>query len=313
MGSFRPTLMIVLLAAVALAGCSEEPGPVAEPGQTAEPPKVEATSTTGGIRGVVVDPAIVPIQGATVKVLNSDKTATTAADGSFAISGLEAGTYFLQASHPLHEGAQTSADVKAGVANPPAIKIVLNKRFSSDPYMETQQFAGYIVCSTNIQFVGYSEECGEGVGLPGSGERVGRNPNSHPQIWFRVTSNNVSTFVVEQVWEPSLSVATGNTEAFWTRLGWDWFCTPFCGGTTFGTVTSESPLLLRVDEERIRSVEESKGPVTPDSDLSTFVYSGAENGVILEQPYEQFVSIFYLLPAPEGWSFVNGDRNPYAG
>jgi hypothetical protein len=43
-------------------------------------------------------------------------------------------------------------------------------------------------------------------------------------------------------------------------------------------------------------------PVTGDVPLAT---------VIQNQPYQVFVTKSYVLPMPEGWSFVNNDPDPF--
>src|SRR5688572_33036463 len=108
-----PKLPFLLLALLALAGCSGDAGGPAAEGLGAQASTVEATATTGGIRGVVVDDAVRPIAGAEVKVQGSDKTTTSDSSGLFTISGLEAGTYVVLASHPLYDQVQQTVPVEA--------------------------------------------------------------------------------------------------------------------------------------------------------------------------------------------------------
>lgn len=67
------------------------------------------------VRGVVVDPADRPVAGALVKVLGSDRSATTDARGAFVIEGL------LESSHRLQVRAEGHEDGSApGFAESPA-------------------------------------------------------------------------------------------------------------------------------------------------------------------------------------------------
>lgn len=291
-----------------------------QPTEGQEPPPVIATETTGGIRGVVVDGAIVPIAGASVSVIGTEMAATSDENGAFVFSGLDPGTYFVQATHPLYDTQQASTDVVAGVEEPKSLKIQLNRVINTEPYVAIAQFQGYISCSANI-VIALSEECGEGVGIPGSvagneipvvgGQRVGGNPSNKAQIDFNVDSHLVRSLVVETVWEPSLTVGGGGTQSGGFNMGIyiDWSCLPVCNaaGGTVDRKNSVSPMYLRNDEKLVE--------LAPDETtaFSTFTWAASdETGVLLEQAFEVFVTSSYALPLPEEWSFVAGDTNPYA-
>lgn len=311
----RQALLALALMSVMLSGCADSAPNEETDDQGTDPGKVEATSTTGGIRGVVIDASINPIPEATVSLLNTELSTTSDENGNFLFSGLEPGTYFVKAEHPIYAAQQTSTEVVAGVEKPDIVKIQLERVIAFDPYFDTQPFKGFIACSTNLDGIGYSEECGEGVGMPCSlpvvgappmaCERIGRTDGSQPQIWFRAGADQPQSLIVEQFWEPSTSLATGNTESFWTRAAIDWFCDPFCDGDSLGSVTSESPLYLQIGPETL-----NQRNITPETDLSTFTYSGSENGVIIQQEFEIFITMSYGLPMPEGWSFESG-ANPF--
>ena len=297
---------VVALLLVAFAGCAEEGTPAGGEEGT-EPPEVQATSDTGGIRGVVVDQAIVPVAGATVRILNEDLSAETDANGLFTFSGLDPGTYFVQATHPFYDSQQSSVDVVAGEERPPAVKIQLTRLISQNPYMTTLSFSGYIFCSANVP-VGYSEECGEGVGIPGSGQRIGKNPSNKPEQEWYVDSDLVATMIMEQVWEPSVQLSADNSGQFRTFVGVNWICDPFCGDDyRFGVAVGSSPLLFRADMAEHEGLE-----YDTETRFTSFTYAADNPGVLLEQPYEEFVTISYVLPMPEDWSFVEGDANPFA-
>ena len=303
MGIARSLLLCTALLATVLAGCSDNGASEVEQIDVDE---VEATSTTGGIRGIVVDQAITPITGAQITVLNSDKTATTDETGVFTVSGLTAGAYFVKASHPLYDEVQQSVDVVAGVPDPKAVKFQLTRQIDAEPYMFTFKEQGFITCSANV--VGAkSEECGEGVGVPGQG-RVGQNPNNRAQIDFTVDGPHIATLIVEQVWEPATEAGTGEDAGkFDSRVALEWSCDPVCGGDVLAQSSSGSPLMMRVDRETLESRD-----ITQDTVFSTFTWAEDNPGLLVEQEFELFVSAFYYLDAPADWSFVAGDPDPYA-
>lgn len=324
-------LPCLLLFALALAGCTG--GGDGEPTGSdfftgTDTPTVQATATTGGIRGVVVDDTITPIKGAVIEILNTEKAYTTAEDGLFAISGLEPGTYFIKASHPLYSEAQQSADVVAGVDDPPAIKMQLVRTIFAEPYLQTLSFEGFIACSTNIILVAYSEECGQGVGSPEDscflvnhppscvpnpvmpGQRIGQQPGNNPQFDFTV-SVGINTTILEIIWTATSEAG----KAFYSPVSTNWLCDPFCGGNRIIELNGESPLYGRFESD----VEELDPTiyVYDETPISVFTWAAMneENpaaAVLLNQKYQVFVTNFYYVPAPEGWSFVAGSPDPFA-
>jgi hypothetical protein len=308
----RSGLAVLALLSMVLAGCSGGGG--ADP--TDDVPTLEVTSTTGGIRGVVVDSSIRPIKEATVEVEGVGKSVTTDETGLFAFSGLDAGNYFVKASHPLYDLQQQNVEVQAGVADPKPVKFLLNRVVLETPYLNTIKFDGFIVCSINVDQVGYSEECGEGVGVPCAPDpvppnvtpcgRVGGQGNNAVQMDFTVGAG-AKSIVLEQVWQPTSEAG----RAFFTLVSTEWLCDPFCGGNSLFTMDGESPLLGRADEEEMADNE-----IQPDSTIITsFTYASLSSnpaGAVLNQPFQNFVTIAYYLPLPEGWSFVNGDPDPFA-
>ncbi|HJQ93251.1 MAG TPA: carboxypeptidase-like regulatory domain-containing protein [Candidatus Thermoplasmatota archaeon] len=335
----RGHLLLALFGAFLIAGCGsggDTPGDGDGDG-----PEVDATATTGGIRGVVVDDAIRPIAGASVVVLGTGKNATTDEAGLFTVSGLLAASYVVEASHPLYGATQQSVEVRAGVRDPPAVKFQLTRTILEDPYMQVTKFDGFIVCSVGGS-VFASEECGEGVGVPcdvpvpPGCERVGGQGNNVVQYDFFVDGPFVRTLVIEQVWNPN-SEATGS---FYTVApATNWTCDPACGGNLLGDMAGPSPLLSRLEvangtvipnELNLQpgGTTRDEVAVTADTKFSTFTWPqwGACDGLTgptsdpacttqanyaANQPFQLFVTAFYYLPAPEGWSFVAGDQNPF--
>ncbi|MFA5943871.1 MAG: carboxypeptidase-like regulatory domain-containing protein [Candidatus Thermoplasmatota archaeon] len=331
----KTLLAVLLLTASVLAGCSGGGSDDPVPDEAAEgAPEIVVTETTGGIRGVVVDSAIRPIKGATVEVLSANKTFTTDETGLFAFSGLEAGTYFVKASHPLYDVQQQNVAVAAGVADPAPVKFLLTRVILANPYMTTEKFDGYIVCSQDFSGSLFSEECGEGVGVPcdAAGQpvpppgctRVGGQGNNQVQYDFFPGADNVKSLIVELVWEPTIGAAT--TGALWTIVMTEFACDPTCGGENvmnngpdqFGNCAT-GPSYIREDEH-VQGLN-----LTTAMKISTFTWACGKGGAVpplpvvgevgydieLNQKFQEFVTISYYLPLPEAWSFVNGDVSPF--
>ncbi len=309
----NPVFLALVLFTVTLAGCADS-APKSET-ELEGPPEVEATSTTGGIRGIIVDQTITPIAGVTVVLKEAEKSVETGADGVFLFNGLEPGFYSLEASKPLYDSVQATTEVKAGVKTPDAVKIQLTRLTDQDPYINTEVYEGYIFCSANV-VIALSEECGEGVGVPGAG-RIGGNPDNNAQIDFSIQSADAKTLIAEAVWEPSLSLAAGGSQSGGFNMGiyTDFSCDPFCGwAQQVDRKNGVSPLYLRSNHEEGYGgdVDFLTAGFNEDTKFSTFTWAAAdETGVLIEQPFTVYVTSSYLLELPVDWSFVNGDANPF--
>lgn len=316
----RSLLLAVAVASVVLAGCSSGPkkasGGVGAPGDV---PDITATSTTGGIHGFVVDQEIKPLKGVAILVNPGAHNTTTNVDGAFAVSNLEAGTYFIKASHPLYATVQQSVEVVAGVLDPPDVKLQLQRTIFAQPYITSEKFDGFIVCSAGHSLVGYSEECGEGVGTPCVQPpipcgRVGGQANNHIQYDFYVDNPSVQTILVELNWEPTAQTAASGQLLTYVSTGW--VCDPFCGGNTFVTGAGPSPLYIRADNDTVSGLK-----LNATSKITAFTWANPDTtdptgtaptpSLILNQPYQLFVTKSYYLPLPADWSLVKGDAPPF--
>jgi hypothetical protein len=276
-----PLLVALLLLA---AGCSE---PEAAP---------EPTPTAGlaFLDGVVVDQAIRPVAGALVEVAGADVSATTGSDGAFRLE-LAPGSHLLQASHPSY--AALTQPVVLPESGLSGLVLQFTLKAAEGPYHLVTKYDGFIVCSLAASFV-FSEECGEGVGTPAG--RVGKQGNNAIRYDFQAESASLKTVVVEQAWEPTSDAGRELQFVFATA----WTCEPACGGEAVGDggAAGPSPLLLRVDEEAL-----APHLADPASVFTTYTLArtgATASNLILNQPFQLFVSQFYRAAGPEGYSFV---------
>jgi hypothetical protein len=319
----RTALIVLLLAAALLAGCSQgAKDKLAQVDEQGQP------CTT--LHGVVVDEAIRPVADVLVEVVGVNATVEpTGADGTFMLPCLADGAYTLRAAQPLYSSVQQSFEIGADVdgREPSILKVQLQRLIFGTPYAATQSFEGFVVCSVGF-FEYASEECGEGVGVPcevplQGCNRVGGQSNNHAQWDFYLDGGFASTLVVDMVWEPT----SDTLKEFQLNLGNDWTCDPTCNGNPLNVTGGPSPLYATVDFDGLNLTDKAGNPVPFDANtrFSTFIWPnwGCANfgvstdpdclqqlNVAVNQQYQAFATAFYYLPAPAGWSFLT-DENPY--
>ena len=180
-------VLAACLLATLVAGCSGGGGGDGDPlaaGADFEDLGLEATATTGIIRGIVVDEAIRPVAGAEVGTALPDgagtRNATSAADGAFGFDGLPAGTYFLTIRKPGFLTQQANAEVVVGVSDPPITKILLTADPASLPYVSAYQFDAFIACSFTLVTVSFAA-CGLAAEQTNNAFLVNYRPDKPPQ------------------------------------------------------------------------------------------------------------------------------------
>lgn len=288
----RPLLPIALLLALALAGCAQDG---ATPGEDAlvdesEFEGVEATATTGVIRGVVVDEAVRPIAGAAITLAGNDPREATSSDaGAFAFADLEPGTYFLTTTKIGYSSVQTSVDVVAGVQEPPITKVLLVADPASTPFVTSATLDGFIECSVRA-FV-YGIALCEGIG----------NDN----VVHDLNLDGVPTFAQgELVWD--------STQALGDELSFNWRKT----GTNSDYIDTEgpSPLLLQANGTLL-----GENDVGTEQPLRSVIFTGHNPlteppagglwgvGIQAQQRFTIYLHAFYNFEPQSDWRFtVNG-------
>lgn len=308
----RTLAMVALLAGALLAGCSStnDPSQSSGPEPTFDDLDLQATDSTGVIRGVVVDEAIRPVAGAMVSLTGgASKEATSTDQGTFGFDGLPAGTYFLTVSKPGYFDAQQSAEVAPGVAEPPITKVQLIVDADSLPYVEAYVFSGFVECMTpNVALCGLLND------LAGSNLTQDNN-----QVVYPLT--NVPSWVqTEMVWDSTQAAGTSMSVMYSYFNG--------CADAVFycdHEVSGTSPLLLVANQTVIDTiglgteedlyirtftepVEGTKQCLPELPEVGTACPGPA--GLTLEQGFEYYTHIFYGYQPPEGWRFSSGQPVP---
>lgn len=288
----RPLLALLSLAALLVAGCSGTPAtPDATPLVAEEEfAGLEATQTTGVIRGVVVDEAVRPLGGALISLAGTPpRNATSSEAGAFGFSGLEPGTYFMTVSKVGYFDVQSSVEVIAGVEEPAISKVLLVANPVSLPFVVVATFDGFIECSIRAIAFGYAL-C-QGIG----------NDN----VAYDMTLDGIPTMTQgELVWE--------STQALGDELSFNWRKT----GTNTDYIDTEgpSPLLLKANNTLL--TENNVGTEEP---LRTVIFTGHNPlteppvgglwgvGFQFQQRFTTYLHAFYNFEPAEDWRFtVNG-------
>jgi hypothetical protein len=296
-----------------LAGCSGGQAPADEPAdEDFEDLGLQATSTTGVLRGVVVDEAIRPVSGATVTLTGTGTGETTTnAEGLFGFASLEPGPYFVQVQKPGFVSAQASADVVAGVDEPAILKVLLSADPSTAPYVSTYLFEGFIECSFSLVAVGFAA-CST-VGELNDKFIVTYELERPPQ-WLQS----------EMVWEstqavsPELDVvySAPGEGALLDNYAEDWGPSPLliqvnetlAAGRGLG---NGSELMIRVFNQPIEGTE-TGDPVNGDDCLDRPALGGCTTGAgaTIEQSFTIITNVFYgFTPDPE-WRYVDDGAHP---
>lgn len=166
-------LSLAVVLCLAVAGCAtKSPKASDEPEANFDQLDLKATETTGIIRGVIVDAAVRPVAEASINLTGegAGRVTKSALDGAFGFDGLQPGTYFLTVSKKGHIAAQTSAEVVAGVSDPPIVKVLLDVDPASRPQVELYHLDGFIACSVRPMFIGL--QCGFVGGVTGESDVV---------------------------------------------------------------------------------------------------------------------------------------------
>ena len=308
-------LTAFLLVAVALAGCSSG-GSEADPEPTVDfdALELEATATTGVIRGIIVDEAIRPVGNVVVTLKGTEERTTTSTDeGSFGFDGLEPGTYFLDAAKPGYSSAQSSAEVVAGVAEPPIVKIQLTIDAATLPYSVLHKWDGFLECGLSVIAL-----CGAADGFTNDNFASVMVIDGVPLfiqsevIWTTTTAASDELWL----WHSSGSKPDGAFNGTRNAYAWRQGPSPLVM-TSNATEIEESEfgtnndLYLRMFTG---SISGTRNPADPEGcypgDPGPDVYCGGV-GYSIQQSFTVYTTAFFGYLPPEGWLFhVDGESKP---
>lgn len=304
----RTRAVLFLLLIAPLAGCADD-----APEVPADPLDVRPTETTGIVRGVVVDAAIVPVRDATVTVAGPDATTTTDRNGTFAFGGLEPGAYRLRVERDGYFPFELVVTVEAGLEDPPLVRVQLERDLAASPYATAYQWDGYIQCGLSLVAA-----CGA-LDIVGAGED--RFITSHP------TDPDPAWVQSEMVWESSQPVS----DELWIWHSYSSKQGAFNG--SFGWVQGASPLLMVTHAGDLNQYGSNRSweALGVHNDITPRVFSGSITGTrapggcytapgvveycggvgfTLEQEFTVFTHLFYRYAPPGDWRFTQDPSVP---
>lgn len=307
-------LAMASLAVLLLAGCS-----ASEEGDDDgfENLDVQVSETTGAIRCLVVDDRIRPVEGATVTVRGAagEMETTTDAEGRCVVSGLAPGTYFVLVRSGQHKETQSSAEVVAGVADPPLLRIQLERLFTQDPFTVQIVRDGFFECSQAGASVWYSSSnCSDGVFGPASdAEPSLSNATRQDRDFHADVGPGWQAMVFEMAWEPTSQGTSTNMGIVVST-----YKPERDGGHWFAEFEGPSPIRGQLDvgvvHDSASGEDPTKVPAEGMERMSYFVSvrpDGDTPGLALNQRFTVYLTMFHYGRPAEGWSFVAGDELPF--
>ncbi len=302
-------LSLLAVSALLLAGCASD-APT-EPTPDDDGLSLTATKDTGIIRGVVVNPSIVPIADVTVRIAAEGLETTTNENGAFGFEALEPGVYFVEASRAGYGTVQSSATVVAGVERPPAISIVLSEDPSQLPTVVELKWDGYMVCGLSvIALCGVADDFTEDNFI-----------TTH-----EVDAPGVAYLQSEMLWDSTQAVSPNMW--LWQEATGDGGCSfdnpqgpsPIVINTTYGdygkygdkacfdTLGNTTDVRLRVFSG---SIDGTRPPINDGCYPLVITELCSGLGATAEQEFTVFTHIFYGFKPFEGWQFsVDGSPGP---
>lgn len=102
------------------------------------------TTDTGGVEGVVTDPAIQPVASANLTLVELDRNVTTSEDGSYAFSRVPPGTYTLRVNATGLLSQEKEVEVTRNTVE--QIDFILTHKRLVKPFQQTMEMTGFVEC-----------------------------------------------------------------------------------------------------------------------------------------------------------------------
>lgn len=316
-------LVGLLLAAPLLTGCLGLGGEEDTGERTDLESQADVDESTGGIQGVVTDPAIQPVVGAELTLAGRGESTTTASDGSFAFSNLAPGDYTLEITADGFTG--TTSDVSVASGKVAIVDVILAQQPRNQAFLQQLEFTGFVECSVSTPVVA-AAVC------------------AIPNIFVANATNDRFLFTWEA--EPGLQQLTA--EIHWapsqptgTHLSLNIEPLGISNEptTTYAEPVGEGPLVANVDRETLEAVEanmtaicngekEPEGAISPSNAdaycrpnlleegggfQGRIFVSNADPiplGTNFQQEYHVIVTMFNNAPACEDYSVFLDNKCP---
>lgn len=268
-------LLALALLAPALTGCL---GFGSDDGAEDEPlvkQRAEVSQTTGGVEGVVTDNAVQAVPDVEVRIVELERTTTTADDGSYAFSEVEPGTYTVAINTTQFVAASQQVEVRAGSVA--VVDFVLAHLASDAAYTMELEMSGFMECGVEFGWDvrsstdpvlhpvddAVNNTTGRDPGVRGVGDFfLGLAVCFIPNVAFENTTNDrffvafdldppLRTILYAMVWESSSQMSEWMT----TRMEILDFAND-AAGTLFRT-QALSPIEVRYDHDQLVATQDA--------------------------------------------------------
>lgn len=258
-----------LLAVTALAGCVKD-----DPSGAADLDSPELFT----LRGVVVDAAITPIADVIVRLVGGTNT-STGADGTFAFSGVEAGSYRLQFEKPGYIEQEVTHTLGSG-----APTVTLERIPTNLPFAVAMEWTGFMSCSFYI------------ATLFGTGCLLGDAVEDGSRTFDMI--DRVPDFLQsEMAWEHTQPAGTNLCLRHYASsgIGGDILADDACG---------PSPLTVPVDADALQSngIGNTRG-LERVTWVDHWLAEGTA-GLAIDQGFTVYTHLTYNFVPSAGWTFL---------
>lgn len=272
----RAVVLAALLLPVSamLAGCASSDETVA----------LESLSL-GTIEGTVVDAGLKPLEGASVRIDGRNDSATTDATGAFTLR-LPPGEYLVLATMDGHRGGALRAAPGPGATA--RLAFTLSPLPTQSPDVQVFEQHGLFSCGARVIVAEEANamNCG------------GNDPNQRVTVSFPVGDTyGLSGAVVEVVWEPHSEAASWMEASVGSGAGES--------ATPLAQTSAGSPIVISIPQRVLAPALSPGGSiavtVAPTGSL-TDDEAGVDGGVVVQQPFTVYLSLFYHAAQPTGYT-----------
>lgn len=301
----RPTSSCLAVVALLLAGCVA----------STSSPSDASESVGGTLEGVVVDAAIRPLAGVTLRLEPGGLNQTSNANGRFAFVDVQPSDYILSASKAGYLPKKTPVHIGT-TGSEPLVRLVLDLKLGDLKYANLYKFHGFYECgvwptngcaniniATGIVLCSYNVPC--------------FNVTGDRSVFLQWVAPGLTFVQPEMYWTPTLD--TGKSLLF--GIGGANEAELQAGrAPLYNATEGESPLLLtlsgetlnqsKIGYERALLVQISSGVAYPIPGGCAPLVDSCGLGVHVEQDFEVITSAFYGYKPPAGWSFASTGKTP---
>lgn len=276
-------LAAVLLAALMLAGCSG--GKAKDDGKA---PAAGGAGVLPMLHGYVFDPAVRPLEGVTVKVLDTNSSGATDTEGFFGFDGLPVEQFLVVVA--TKDGYQPSSkQVTLSPDTPTRLNFTLQPVPVQTPFSETTKQELVIECQAGlvVSAQNHTQDCGTGT--------------QNIDHWDIAVAPDLAGAVIEVFWEPTTAAASSVGARLETlELGQL--------NLNLGEVVGESPLRISVPQTTATRYYASGGLMrltvyaAPNADETE---AGVGATLLFQQPLTAYSSLFYVAPPDPSFTIAD--------